>query len=65
VKRLFDELFAALHLLGEDVRDEAHWHQRTASEREAVIRNLLCYWLLAPPVLLVFIWLIAQLSTNR
>src|SRR5258705_6485114 len=62
MKRWLDEFFAALHVLREQLWEEVNWRQRSASEREAITRNLLLYWLLAPCLLLILIWLIASLS---
>jgi hypothetical protein len=62
VKRWFDEFFAASQAIREQMLEEINWRQRSASEREAITRNLLLYWLLAPCLLLILIWLIAWLS---
>jgi hypothetical protein len=64
MKRWFDEFFAALHALREQLWEEMNWRYRSASEREAITRNLLLYWLLAPCLLAILIWLIASLSKS-
>lgn len=64
MKRWFDEFFAGLHALREQVWEEINWRQRTASEREAITQNLLLYWLLAPCLLWILTWLIDWLSKS-
>jgi hypothetical protein len=43
MKRWLDEFFAALHVLREQLWEEVNWRQRSASEREAITRNLLLF----------------------
>jgi hypothetical protein len=40
-----------------------NWRQRSASERQAITRNLLLYALLAPCLLAILTWLICLAKT--
>jgi len=62
IKRWFVALYTSweqtLAVLREQLLEELNWRQRTVAERKAFARNLLLYWLIAPVVLLIFVWLV-------
>ena len=68
VKRSFVALCASWEqmraMVREQLLEELNWRQLTIVERKAFAQNLLLYWLIAPTILLLFIWLVDWILRN-
>lgn len=68
IKTWFVALYASweqmLAMMREQLVEELNWRQRTIAERKAFAQNLLLYWLIAPIMLFLFIWLVDWILKN-
>ena len=68
IRRWFVALYASweqmLAMMREQLLEELNWRQRTIAERKVFAQNLLLYWLIAPIMLFLFIWLVDWILKN-